>query len=195
MFTGIVEEVGRVVQVLPYRLSVRGQVVVEDLKLGDSIAINGVCLTVAEQQEGIFSLDLMPETLRRTNLGRLKEGDPLNLERALAFGQRMGGHLVQGHSDGTGEVLSVQPEGDAVLMEFSAPAHLMPYLVEKGFIAVDGASLTVVAVGEGSFSVSLVQYTQQHTVLGSRQVGDMVNLEVDIIAKYVERLTQGQRSQ
>lgn len=191
MFTGIVEEVGWVTQVKPNRLSVRASVVMEDLKLGDSIAVNGVCLTVTERRGNEFSVDLMPETLRRTDLGRLTPGGPVNLERALAFGQRMGGHLVEGHVDATGEVLSVRQEGDALLMEFSAPASLMPYLVEKGFVAVDGASLTVVAVSEGSFLVSLVQYTQEHTVLGSRRVGDAVNLEVDIIAKYVERLTQG----
>lgn len=193
MFTGIVEEVGRIVEALPSRLSVVGELVMQELTPGDSIAVNGICLTVVKRDATTFSLDVVPETLRRTNLGHLRQGDPVNLERAVVYGARVGGHLVQGHGEGTGAVRARHPEGTAVLMELSAPARLMPYLVEKGFVAVDGVSLTVVAVGKVSFTVSLIPFTLEHTVLGSRKVGDMVNLETDIIAKYVERLTQGQR--
>ncbi|MBT9163816.1 MAG: Riboflavin synthase [Chloroflexi bacterium] len=136
----------------------------------------------------------MPETLRRTNLGNLRPGEAVNLERALAVGSRLGGHLVQGHVDGTGRVLSLTPEGEAVIMRVSVPSEIMHYLVEKGFIAVDGVSLTIIKQDATSFSVSLVTYTRRNTTLGGKRPGDTVNLEIDIIAKYVERLASRGRS-
>jgi riboflavin synthase len=161
--------------------------------LGDSIAVNGVCLTVIDIGGNRLTFETMPETLKRTNLGLLRKGDDVNLERALAAGGRMGGHFVQGHVDGTGQILSLTAEGNATIAKFKAPKELMRYIVEKGFIAVDGTSLTVVDCGSDSFSVSLVGYTKQNTVLGSKKVSDMVNIEVDILAKYVENLSKGQK--
>jgi riboflavin synthase len=193
VFTGIVEEIGQVTKTLSSRLSVTGNIVMGGLKLGDSIAINGICLTVVKLDGGSFSVDVVPETLQKTNLGKLQALDPVNLERAVAYGDRMGGHMVQGHGEGTGEVLKTEPDGNATIMEISSPNPLMPYLVEKGFVAVDGASLTVVSVKSASFSISLIPYTLATTTLGSRKPGDMVNLETDIVARYVERLSQGQR--
>jgi riboflavin synthase len=188
MFTGIVEEVGRVKAVSLPRLTVGAKKVMEGLKVGDSIAVNGTCLTVVEMDGESFSVELSPETLRRTNLGLLKEGDGVNLERSLALGDRMGGHFVQGHIDGRGRVLSIAPQGDCLLFRFRAPKRLMPYIVEKGFIAIDGVSLTVVERKASSFTVSVIPYTRYNTILGERRPGDVVNLEVDILAKYVESL-------
>jgi riboflavin synthase len=193
VFTGIVEEIGQVIETLASRLSVTGSIVMEGLKLGDSIAINGICLTVVKLDGDNFSLDVVPETLQKTNLGQLKTLDPVNLERAVAYGGRMGGHMVQGHGEGTGEVLKTEPDGNATIMEISVPNPLIPYLVEKGFVAIDGASLTVVSVEKTSFSISLIPYTLANTTLGSRKQRDVVNLETDIVARYVERLIQGQR--
>ena len=190
MFTGIVEEIGIIKGVSPGRLNVEAKKVLEDTKLGDSIAINGACLTVTSMSKDNFSVDVMPETSRRTNLGRLHYGDLVNLERAMMAGGRFGGHFVQGHVDDVGKVLSLRPEEDAVVAKISALAHLMPYIVNKGFIAVDGVSLTVIDCDDFSFSVSLVAYTRQHTTLDNLKPGDIVNIEVDIIAKYVERLKQ-----
>ncbi len=190
MFTGIVEEVGIIRGVSPGRLSVEAKKVLEDTKLGDSIAINGACLTVTSVSKDSFSVDVMPETSRRTNLGRLHYGDLVNLERAMLAEGRFGGHFVQGHVDDVGRVLSIRPEEEAVIATVSTPAHLMSYIVNKGFIAVDGVSLTVVDCDDFSFSVSLVTYTRQSTTLDKLKPGDMVNVEVDIIAKYVERLKQ-----
>ena len=190
MFTGIVEEVGIVKAVSSTGLTVAAAKVLEGTGPGDSIAVNGVCLTATDLSGDLFSVDVMPETLRRTNLGSLRPGDGVNLERPLAVGGRFGGHFVQGHVDGTGELLSVTPEGDALLLQFKAPQDIMKYVVQKGFIAVDGVSLTVVGCGSGAFSVSLVGYTREHTTLGSRKPGDMVNLEVDILSKYVEQLKE-----
>ena len=191
MFTGIVEEIGKVRAARPGQLTVAAQKVLEDTKLGDSIAVNGVCLTVTEVSPDSFSVDVMPETLRRTSLGALRPGDGVNLERPLAVGGRFGGHFVQGHVDGVGRVLSVTPEKEALLLKFEATQEIMRYIVEKGFIAVDGVSLTVVECNSTSFTVSLVTFTLENTTLGGRRPGDMVNLEVDIIAKYVERLREG----
>lgn len=187
MFTGIVEELGRVKSAASGRLAVAARTVLEGTKLGDSISVNGACLTVTAIQPGGFTVDVMSETLRRTNLGSLLPGDMVNLERAMALGGRLGGHLVQGHVDGAGKLLSLTPEGQAVIARISAPVEIMRYVVEKGFICVDGVSLTVVERDASSFSVSLVGYTFQHTNLGRRRPGDSVNLEVDIIAKYVEQ--------
>ena len=154
------------------------------------MALNGVCLTVTNFSSKSFSVEVMPETLDKTNLGSLKSGHGVNLERPLTLGGRLGGHLVQGHIDDTGRVVSVTPRGDSLVIGFEAPPRLMAYIVEKGFIAVDGVSLTVVSRDSGSFQLSVVGYTRQHTTLGSLRVGDMVNLEADIIAKYVEQFSR-----
>jgi riboflavin synthase len=190
VFTGIVEEMGRVREATPNRLVIEAKKVLQGLRVGDSIAVNGVCLTVTSLSNDIFSVDVMPETLRRTNLGRLHYGDGVNLERALELDGRLGGHLVLGHVDDLGRIMLVMHEEGASVMRISAPARLMPYIAEKGFIAVDGVSLTIVDFDEYYFSVSLVAYTLEHTTLGGRRSGDMLNLEVDIIAKYVERLKE-----
>ena len=191
MFTGIVEEVGVAREVRPGRLLIGAKKVLEGTRAGDSMAINGVCLTVTAAGDDSLSVDIMPETMRRTNLGRLHYGDPVNLERALLAVGRIGGHFVQGHVDDTGKVLSVMLDGEALIVKFSAPARLMRYIVNKGFIAVDGVSLTVIEPDGFSLSVSLVSYTRTLTTLGTKKPGEVVNLEVDIIAKYVERLKQG----
>ena len=195
MFTGIVEEVGRVETVGPgaqpsgiSQLTIRATKVLDGLQVGDSIAVNGACLTVVDLNENRFTVELSPETLRRTDLGPLKPGCGVNLERALAAMGRLGGHIVQGHVDATGKIVSTTPEGDCVIMGFRPPKRLIPYIVEKGFIAIDGTSLTVVKKGASSFTVSVIPYTLENTVLKERCVGDQVNLEVDILAKYVESL-------
>ena len=191
MFTGIVEEIGVVRGTSLGQLVVGAKSVLEGSKPGDSMAINGVCLTVTSMGNDSFSIDVMPETTRRTNIGRLHYGDSVNLERAILAEGRFGGHLVQGHMDGTGKVMMLMPEEEAVIARISAPSALMSYIVNKGFIAVDGVSLTVIDYDAFSFSVSLVAYTREHTTLGNMKPGDMVNLEVDIIAKYVERFRHG----
>lgn len=189
MFTGIVEELGTVKGVRPGRLTIAAEAVLEGTRVSDSIAVNGACLTVAALGKGAFSVDVVPETLRRTNLGALRPGDPVNLERALAYGGRVGGHLVQGHVEDTARVLRVTPEGpNSIVMGFRAPRGLMRFIVEKGFVAVDGVSLTVVDCTREGFRVSLVPYTLAHTTLGRRRPGDLVNIETDILAKYAERL-------
>ena len=191
MFTGIVEEVGTVKAVSPTTLTVAAVKVLEGTATGDSIAVNGVCLTATLLSADWFAVEVMPETLRRTNLGSLKAGDRVNLERPLAAGGRFGGHFVQGHVDGTGTVVSANPEGEAIILKFESPPEITRYIVEKGFIAVDGVSLTVVECSPAAFSISLVGYTQTNTTLGGAKPGDVVNLEVDIIAKYAERLGEG----
>lgn len=191
MFTGIVEEIGFVESIRMGReegaMTIKGDVVLDDVKLGSSVAVNGVCLTITGLQEKTFTFDFMPETYRRTNLGLLDVGSPLNLERGLRAGQEMGGHFVQGHIDGVGELLSVTPDGSALIHRYSAPLPLMRYIVTKGFIAVDGVSLTVVDVGDAWFTVSLVTYTLQHTIMGQTKPGYKANLEADILAKYVAK--------
>ena len=194
MFTGIVEELGTVValesQSDAMRLSVRGPLVTEDASLGDSIAVNGVCLTVATLEGDVFTADVMRETLDKSSLGALAPQSPVNLERAMTLSDRLGGHLVQGHVDGVGEIRSRQPSEHWEVVEVSLPPHLAPYLVDKGSITVDGVSLTVVRVDDarGSFTVSLIPETLARTTLGARQPGEPVNLEVDVVAKYVERM-------
>ena len=188
MFTGIVEEVGKVSGRDGYRLSIGANVVLGEVKLGDSIAVNGACLTVVEFDAGRFEVDLAPETLRRTALGTAGPGSGVNLERALAASDRMGGHIVQGHVDGTGTVTGLTPEADCYIMEIEAPEPLIRYIVEKGFIAVDGISLTVVQRTGCRFTISVIPFTMEHTNLKERAVGDAVNLEADILAKYVESL-------
>jgi riboflavin synthase len=194
LFTGIVEEIGRVTSARPGRLTVAAAKVLEDMENGASIAVNGVCLTVTGFDDKSFSVEVMEETLSRTNLGLLKSGDGVNLERPLTLGGRLGGHLVQGHIDTTGKVISVTPQGESVIAGFEAPPRLMSYIVEKGFIAVDGVSLTVANRNSSSFWVSLVDYTRQTTMLGSLKAGDTVNLEADIIAKHVEQFNRNNGS-
>ncbi len=197
MFTGIVEEVGTVRSAGSGRMAVSASKVVADLKVGDSVCVNGTCLTATSIDDAGFAVDVVPETLRRTNLGSLIAGDPVNLERSMAIGDRFGGHIVQGHIDATGEVVSIDTEGDtgaeALVVSIRAPASVMRYVVEKGFVAVDGTSLTVVNCGAQSFTVTIIPHTRDNTVFGSRRVGHLVNLEADIIAKYVERVSSGPR--
>jgi riboflavin synthase len=193
MFTGIVEEIGIVKETSRDRLAFEACKVLEGAKVGDSIAVNGVCLTVVSLENHGFSVNVMPETLRCTNLGRLHYSDQVNLERALVLGGRLGGHLVLGHVDDTGEVMDVRSEETARIMRISAPARLMPYIVDKGFIAVDGVSLTIADLDDFSFVVSLVAYTMENTTLGRKRPGDIVNLEADVIAKYVENLKEKKR--
>ncbi|MET9240248.1 riboflavin synthase [Nonomuraea sp. NPDC003709] len=192
MFTGIIEEKGEVVAIDQAGggavLSVRGPVVTSDAKHGDSIAVNGVCLTVVEVEDGVFTVDVMRESLDRSSLGGLKQGSPVNLERAIRADQRLGGHIVQGHVDGTAVLLSREPGESWDDVRFSLPEALSPYVAEKGSIAIDGISLTVTTVDDDSFGVSLIPTTLKLTTMGERQVGDTVNIEVDVIAKYVERL-------
>lgn len=188
MFTGIVEEVGAVTQINHRGMTVKGAKVMGDLKLGDSVSVNGACLTVVSQNANEFSVDLSPETMRRTSLGDLNAGSGVNLERALGVGDRLGGHIVQGHVDGTGRLTSTRLDGDSIIFRIRAPKRLMPYVVEKGFIAVDGISLTVVKRGTSSFSLAVIPYTLHNTNLELLSVGDRVNLETDILAKYVENL-------
>ncbi len=190
MFTGIIEEIGTVKEASLNHLLIEAKRVLEGTKIGHSIAVNGACLTVTSLSNSTFGVDVMPETLRRTNLGGLHYGDQVNLERALVIGERLGGHLVLGHVDDTGEVISAIPEEAAHVMRISAPAKLMPYIANKGFIAVDGVSLTITDLDDFSFTVSLISYTMKHTTLGNRRPGDKVNLEADVIAKYVERLKE-----
>lgn len=188
MFTGIVEEIGAVKAMDAGRLTIGASAVVSDVSVGDSIAVNGACLTVTEHDAASFAVDVVPETLRRTNLGALTAGSRVNLERSMPASGRFGGHMVQGHVDGTGVVRSISTDGDALMMAFEASPWVMRYAVEKGFIAVDGTSLTIVHCDNFSFSVTLIPHTQANTVLGDKRVGDSVNLEADIVAKYVERL-------
>jgi riboflavin synthase len=193
VFTGIVEEVGEVVALErregALRLTVRGRVVHEGAQLGDSIAVNGVCLTVVEREGAALAFEAVPETLRRTNLGALQVGSAVDLERPVSSQRPMGGHYVQGHVDATGRVRSAKPDGEALNVWFDAPPELRRFLVPKGYVTVDGASLTVVETDESGFSVTLVPHTQANVVFGRGEVGRVVNLEVDVMAKYAERMT------
>jgi len=188
VFTGIVEEVGVVAKISDKAMTVQASKITADLKLGDSIAVNGACLTAIDFSRSEFSVDLSPETMRRTSLGQLSAGGPVNLERALSASDRMGGHIVQGHVDGTGRVMSTKQEGDSIIFRIRVPKRLHRYIVEKGFVAVDGISLTVVKRGASSFTLAVIPYTLNNTNLASLSVGDRVNLEADILAKYVESL-------
>jgi riboflavin synthase len=193
MFTGIVEEIGQVASLHECSLTVRAHKVLGGIEMGASIAVNGVCLTVTRFDKDSFCVDIMDETLRRTNLGHLKPLDRVNLEGALTLSKGLGGHLVQGHVDATGQIKSISRLDQSRLITISAAPELMRYVVEKGFIAVDGISLTVVNRNASSFSVSIVGFTMEHTTLGKIEVGDIVNLEADIIAKYVERYITGKK--
>jgi riboflavin synthase len=188
VFTGIVEEIGVVRQARPNSLVVAATLVTSDLKLGDSVCVDGTCLTVVERSERTFAVEIQPETSRRTNLGGLVAGRRVNLERALAVGSRLGGHIVQGHIDSTGRIAELRPDGEGLVVKIAAPVALMRYIVPKGFIAVNGISLTVVDVGDDWFTVALIRFTRDHVALLDEGAGSAVNLEVDILAKYVESL-------
>jgi riboflavin synthase len=196
MFSGIVEEIGTVARIdtagaAP--LEIRCGTVLEDVRLGDSIAVNGVCLTVAAFDGNGFTANVQPVTFRLSNLGRLARGARVNLERSVAYGGRIGGHYVQGHVDGVGTVAGMSGEGPSVIVRIAAPEEVRRYVVERGYIAVDGASLTVMALHPDGFSVSLVRHTQEGITLPGKRSGDPVNLEADVLGKYVERLL-GQRA-
>ena len=186
MFTGIVEELGQLRAREGGRFTFAADRVLDDAAVGGSLAVNGVCLTVVDLGPGWWASDVVPETLSRTALGALRPGDPVNLERPMRLADRLSGHLVQGHVDGVGEVLAPAPD-----LAVRAPDSLLPYLVEKGSVAVDGCSLTVAAVDGDRFTVAIVPHTAAITTLGRRRPGDPVNLEVDVVAKYVERLLRG----
>ena len=193
MFTGIIEEVGHVNRISGGSLVVNCAKVIEDVQLGDSIAVNGVCLTVTHFDKSSFTADVMPETVRRTSLAELKKGSPVNLERALTLASRLGGHIVSGHIDGTGEIVKFADEGNAILMTISAGPELLRYIVEKGSVALDGISLTVAKVTDSDFTVSLIPHTREVTNLGSKKTGSPINIETDVLGKYVEKMLQGQR--
>lgn len=192
MFNGIVEEIGEIAAVAngarSARLTIKGDIIFSDLKIGDSVSVNGVCLTAAEISGKTFIADVMAETMRRSNLGALKKGSRVNLERAMAADGRFGGHIVSGHIDGTGLVRSFEKEDNAVWLTVTADEKLMRYIIEKGSIAIDGVSLTVARVFRDAFSVSLIPHTAAETILLTKKTGDKVNLECDIVGKYVEKL-------
>ena len=194
MFTGIIEEIGTVRRIehgaKGARLTIQAKTVLEDTRIGDSIATNGVCLTVVSMTGDSFSADVMAESLRRSSLGTLQGGSPVNLERAMAANGRFGGHIVSGHIDGTGTIASQKREDNAVWVKVKTPAPLLRYIVEKGSIAIVGVSLTVAAVTETDFSVSIIPHTGAQTILLGKKPGEPVNLECDVIGKYVEKLIQ-----
>lgn len=198
MFTGLVEELGQVKRidrgVKSVRLTVSAKKILSDVKLGDSIAVNGACLTVVEYSNNWFTADVMPETVARTALAGLKAGDTVNLERTLRIGDRLGGHIVSGHIDGVGTISAREQNDNAVIVRIQAGSNIMRYIVEKGSISIDGTSLTVVDFGEDWFTVSLIPHTAGHTTVGLKKVGEVVNLEADIIGKYVEKLLGGSAS-
>ena len=198
MFTGLVAELGTVERLVEgstsCQLTVRARKILPGVKVGDSIAVNGVCLTVVHLQGDRFTADVMPETVRRTSLAELKKGSPVNLERALTLASRLGGHIVSGHIDGTGEIVKFADEGNAILMTVSADSSLLRYIVEKGSVALDGISLTVAQVTDSDFTVSLIPHTREVTNLGSKKVGSPINIETDVLGKYVEKLLRGREA-
>ena len=194
MFTGIIEEIG-IIQAVHHGpasslLTIRAEKVLEDVKDGDSIAVNGVCLTVTSHGSSYFTADVMHETLNRSSLGNLRQGSPVNLERAMAAGSRFGGHIVSGHIDGIGTVSAIRQDDIAVWYTISASPSILRYIIEKGSIAIDGISLTVARVDSKSFAISAIPHTVEQTILRERREGELVNLETDIIGKYVEKLLQ-----
>jgi riboflavin synthase len=198
MFTGIIEELGTLESFTPQpagaRLRIRAHTVLSDVFAGASIAVNGVCLTAVDLEPGSFAADLAPETLSRTNLGDLQPGDRVNLERPLSPSGRLGGHMVQGHVDGTGEFLALEPLGnDNWWLRIRVPAALDRYLIEKGSVAVDGISLTVARIAESEMAITIIPHTYEHTTLGAYRPGSRVNLECDMLAKYVEKLLAARR--
>lgn len=191
MFTGLIEELGKVQSLTglgeSYRLTVGAKKVLQDLAIGDSVAVNGACLTVVAKTDNAFTVDVMPETARHTVIGALHVGEGVNLERTLRFGDRLEGHLVAGHVEGVGRILHRQEDGNAVVFRIGCEKSLTHYIIEKGSVAVDGISLTVTAVEENSFSVSVIPHTAAVTTLGFKRVGDKVNVETDLIGKYIEK--------
>lgn len=192
MFTGIIEEIGTVVSISQgtqaAKLTLQGKLIFEDMHIGDSIAVNGVCLTVTEKTSNTFIVDIMPETLRRSSLEKLSKGSKVNMERAMAANGRFGGHIVSGHIDGTGEIESFVKEDNAVWVTVKTPARLLKYIIEKGSITIDGISLTVAYVDHRCFKVSLIPHTAANTTLLTKKAGDIVNLENDIVGKYIDKL-------
>lgn len=192
MFTGIVEEIGKIKTIKKgknsARLVINAKKVLEDVKLGDSIAVNGVCLTVTEFSNSEFGVDVMHESLRKSSLSTLKNDSSVNLERAMLLNGRFGGHIVSGHIDGTGEIINIKNDDNAIWYTISAKDKIMKYIIEKGSITIDGISLTVANLSESDFSVSIIPHTQEETILKTKKIGDIVNLENDCIAKYVESL-------
>lgn len=199
MFTGLVAELGSVEKLAQqgnsFHLTVAAQKVMQNLKIGDSVAVNGVCLTVVHLGDASFTADVMPETVRLTNIGLLHAGDRVNLERTLRLCDGLDGHIVNGHVEGLGTIASRRPDGIAMVVTITTPPELLKYIIKKGSIAIDGISLTVTEVTETSFSVSLIPHTAKETTLGFKDVGDRVNLETDIIAKYVERMLGFQKKE
>jgi len=193
MFTGIVEEIGKVISATSGSLQVAASKVLQGTEIGGSMAVNGVCLTVTNLDTASFAVNIMPETVSRTNLGQLVNGDKVNLERPLTLGKPLGGHLVQGHIDSTGTIIRIRKGTGSVLLEIEAPPELMRYIVAKGFVAIDGISLTIVSRDSNTFMVSIVDYTLRYTILNHKQAGHTVNLEADIIGKYVEQFTNAQQ--
>lgn len=198
MFTGIIEEVGTV-QTVQHAgnnsfIKVKAEKILEDVHIGDSIAVNGVCLTVTSYDNGIFRADVMNETLSRSSLGSLKNGSPVNLERAMSANGRFGGHIVSGHIDGTGTISAIKNDGIAIWYTINTVPKIMHYIIEKGSIAIDGISLTVAKVSENDFSVSIIPHTAQQTILSYKKVGDIVNLENDIVGKYIEKFTRPEKN-
>ena len=188
------EELGIISKITQTEIWIEASVVMKDLGIKDSISVNGACLTVVDLKENTFRVDVVPETLSRTDLGYLAIGDKVNLERSAQLGGRLGGHIVQGHVDGTAAITSIVEDGTSWSIEFQIPNTLSRYIVEKGFICVDGASLTVVNCDEKSFSIALIPYTKDNTVLGLKRVGSTVNIETDIIGKYLEKLSTGDQT-
>ncbi len=190
MFSGIVEEVGTVTSYDRQRMTVRAATVLDDLKISDSISVAGVCLTVVEISDQTFTVETVPETVQRSNFGSLGEGDGVNLERALALGDRIGGHMVQGHVDDVATLAESTEDGNSVRLRFECSQETLRYIVEKGFITIDGTSLTITAVQADGFEVAIIPFTLENTTLKEREPGDEVNIEVDVTAKYVERMVQ-----
>jgi riboflavin synthase len=193
MFTGIIEEIGSIqsiqqVKSLGKRLSINAKLVLEDVKLGDSIAVNGICLTVTDFSKNNFSVDVMPETMNQTNLGNLKVNSPVNLERAMLAGGRFGGHIVSGHIDGTATIVNKEVLANAIIYTFQSTPEVVRYMVPRGSVTIDGISLTLIMVDQDKFAVSLIPHTKDVTILGNKKKGDYVNIECDMLAKYVEKL-------
>ena len=188
MSTGIIEEVSTVNRLSDAVLSINSSLVIDDLEIKDSICVNGACLTVIDKTNKSFDVNVVPETMRRTNLGEVSRGDLVNLERSTSVNGRLGGHIVQGHVDGMGVIRSFVADGDAFNISFDADKSILKYIVEKGFICIDGISLTVTYCDDTSFGITLIPYTYSNTTLGDKDIGDTVNLECDIIGKYVEKL-------
>ena len=194
MFTGLVEELGIISSISQTDIWIESSIVMDDLGVKDSISVNGACLTVVSIEKNLFKVNVVPETLRRTDLGDLSVGDKVNLERSAQLGGRLGGHIVQGHVDGTAQITAYVQEGSSWLIEFQISKNLSRYIVEKGFVCVDGASLTVVNCDENTFTIALIPYTRDNTVLGYKGVGNSVNIETDIIGKYIEKLSTGNQA-